>query len=108
MHKVAKLKVAVIVSVLLVCAVGCSNETQTSTEDSKNIETSSVSETMSEEIVGEPVDESIPEIDSKTDPFVEKLMSFGFTESEAILNDNFLALLAEPSLRRRSTKRSTD
>ena len=97
-HIVAKSKVAVIVSILLVCAVGCSNKTQTSTEDSQNIETSSASETMSEEVVGEPVDESIPEIDSKVDPFVEKLMSFGFTESEAMDNAIILEQCGIPTI----------
>lgn len=95
---VAKSKVALIMSLLLVCAVGCSNNSQTNTGDSENTEISSVSETMSEEVIGEPVDESIPEVDSKTDPFVEKLMSFGFTESEAKDNAKILEQCGIPTI----------
>ena len=57
-----------------------------------------------------------PETQTKANPALMKGLSFisgkdlylSLIHIYLILNDNFLALLAEPSLRRRSTKRSTD
>lgn len=51
-----------------------------------------------DEIVGETVDELIPEITAETNPFVEKLVSFGFTEEEATENAKILIQCGIPTI----------
>lgn len=52
----------------------------------------------SNEIVGETIDKLMPEITADTNPFVEKLISFGFTEEEATENAKILIQCGIPTI----------
>lgn len=79
------------------------SETIIEETDNKQSETTQTEATPSgspvaEEIVGETIDELMPETKSETDPFVEKLLSFGFTENEAIENAKILKQCGIPTI----------
>ena len=54
--------------------------------------------TIEQEIVGNTIDELMPKIKVESDSFVETLMSFGFTEDEAIENAKILKQCGIPSI----------
>ncbi len=92
--------VALITLVLMFCAVGCSNTPQTDSGKSGavSVDEGKTESTNSNEIVGETLDELMPEIESKVDPFVEKLLSFGFAETEAEENARILKQCGIPTI----------
>lgn len=61
-------------------------------KQSKNIEESIID--------GHAIKKNIPIVKTKTDPFVKKLMSFGFTEDEAINNAIILKKCGIPSIKK--------
>lgn len=81
--------------IFLLGTVGCSNDgagdlPQKDNKQAEANETPKVDETAENEVVGEIIDELMPEIEATTDDFVEKLLSFGFTEVEAVENAKIL------------------
>lgn len=97
--------VVLLLFVLLLCTVSCSNaekadsgKSETTQTETAPPESSDASATVAEEINGETIDELMPEIKVEADPFVEKLISFGFTENEAVENAKILEQCGIPTI----------
>lgn len=104
-HIVSKSIVALLALTLMFCTVGCSDTEKvdsgksetTQTEDTK-AESTLPESSVTEEIVGETIDELMPEIKAEADPFIKKLLSFGFTENEAMENAKILKQCGIPTI----------
>lgn len=99
-HIVAKSIVAFLALALLFCVGGCSG---TEKVDSSKSETTPTEATppesaIAEEIIGETIDELMPEIEIGNDQFVQCLMTFGFTNDEAIENAKILKQCGIPTI----------
>ena len=66
--------------------------------ETSQIETKPSEKPDTNEIVGETIDELMPEITAETNLFVEKLISFGFTEGEATENAKILMQCGVPTI----------
>lgn len=66
--------------------------------ETSQIETKPSEKPDTNEIVGETIDELMPEITAETNLFVEKLISFGFTEGEATENAKILMQCGIPTI----------
>lgn len=66
--------------------------------ETSQIETKPSENPDTNEIVGETIDELMPEITAETNLFVEKLISFGFTEGEATENAKILMQCGVPTI----------
>ena len=66
--------------------------------ETSQIETKPSGKPDTNEIVGETIDELMPEITAETNLFVEKLISFGFTEGEATENAKILMQCGIPTI----------
>lgn len=82
---------------LLFCLVGCS-ETEKASSTANGTEGGIVENTANDEMVGETINELMPEITADANPFVEKLISFGFTEEEATENAKILIQCGIPTI----------
>lgn len=98
MRKVIIVVLIAIVFCLSLCACNSTNTTQGAT--TKKPETTSKDEesTNALEIVGDTIDTTMCEISTEDDNFVEKLISFGFTEEEAIENAKILRQCGIPNI----------
>ncbi len=97
--------VALLLVTLLFCTAGCSDaETvgdivENSQTEATSMESAATDEAVADdEIIGETINELMPEITTETDPFVEKLISFGFTEDEAVENAKILEQCGIPTI----------
>lgn len=66
--------------------------------ETSQIETKPSENPDTNEIVGETIDELMPEITAETNLFVERLISFGFTEGEATENAKILMQCGVPTI----------
>ena len=93
-----------IMIVLLFCVIGCSNGGTVDTpkdDDKSQVEdsgTTSVNESTANEVIGETIEDLMPEIEVTKDSFVEKLISFGFTDDEAVENAKILKQCGIPTI----------
>lgn len=90
--------VALLFVSLSLCLVGCSETEKEVTNLANGTEEGIVANTDNDEIVGETIDELMPEITSETNPFIERLISFGFTEEEATENAKILIQCGIPTI----------
>lgn len=92
-----------LVSVLCFSLCSCASSSTTPRESSTSETNSKVEEDIEEpdnklEVVGDPSKGMLAEISVESDSFVDKLVSFGFTESEAVENANLLKQCGIPSI----------
>lgn len=99
-HIVAKSIVAFLALALLFCVGGCSDTEKVDSSKSRTTSTEATppESAITEEIIGETIDELMPEIEIGNDQFVQCLMTFGFTEDEAIENAKILKQCGIPTI----------
>lgn len=94
-------KLMVVFITIIFCLALCacdSNNADKEPDTSSNVEESTEEATNVSEVVGNTTDTTMSEIETENDNFVEKIISFGFTEDEAVENAKILKQCGIPTI----------